>query len=789
MDNRTDKRFKARFHFGLTGAMVPLFWSFIAILVLAVITGGLLYWKAKSVVEQTVDHTNRAMLGQLRELADGRLNEIELLEQQIAMHPKLSRILNGTDQRTGQDSFSVVEFAGDLSRYKSLSRFVTDFFIYVPQSGMMLGPSVKTNPQILFDSVYRYEGRSSADWIAELGQKRPYRTIEPAVPVRNGMNQTQSIITYIYSLASAENAKSNASLLIMVNEEELRHMFEPLAEAGKGSIYVIDPADRVISATSAERRDIRFSYEAMPGDSGRLEYNENGQAMVLSYSTSAVNGWKYVLAVPRDIFLDQVNTVKKWALVLLCIAAFGGAAASFYLAYRNYVPLRDLVRGVVHGNGRETKRGMNEYELLKSTIESVRLNESELREKLSQHAPVIRNNFLQRLVRGYVEETELGSDSLQLMGVRFLSSSFAVVLLDVGENSESGGDRDEREWPFISFIISNIAAELANEAHQGYVTEMERGRMALLVNFRGERLEQAVQDLASIMEQLIFVLEHRFHLRLTEGRSGIVHETGLLGEAFREALRQLAKGAPVEAEAAAAMLAADGGGLQASYDYPLEVEQQLVNLIRSGDEEKTIKLLEALYTENAGSRTVSPAYGLFLFHALAGTLLRIVQHMPQADPAVRERLLLSGAWSGTGEQELHSRFLRLQEDYRAVCRQWKAGRSDQGELMIKEIRRFVQAHYGDNMLSVGQIADHLGITQPYLSAFFKKATGQNIADCIAAVRIVEAKRLLAETTLTVAQIAAMVGYANDIGFIRFFRKIVGITPGAYRTNLESDCSS
>ncbi|MDF2923582.1 MAG: transcriptional regulator, AraC family [Paenibacillaceae bacterium] len=786
MDKQAGKRFG--FRFGLTGAMVPLFWSYIVILLLAVITGGLLYWKAKDVVERTVDHTNTAMLGQLRELADSRLNEIELLEQQIAMHPKLYRILNSSDLTTGQGAFEAVEFTGDLHRYKNLSRFVYDYYIYIPKSGIMIGPNVKTSPEILFDNVYRFDGQDSGDWVAEFEQKRHYRTMKPAVKVRNDMNQTRSIISYMFSIAGSESSSVSATLLIMVDEEELRHMFLPLAEAGGGSIYLVDPEDRIISTTSQAKDDIRFSYGAMPGNSGKLEYRENGRDMVLSYSTSSVNGWKYVLAVPRDIFLNQVNLVKKWAIILLCISSFGGAAASFYLAYRNYVPLRDLVRGVMSGSGREAKRGMNEYELLKGMIESARLTESELRERLSQHAPIIRNNFLQRFIRGYVEETELGGDSLQAMGVRFLSTCYAVILLDVEKSKEDSDDKDEQEWPFISFVISNIATELANVAHLGYVTEMERGRLALLINFREERLPQAEQDITSLMDKLVFLLERRFHLRLSVGRSGIVHETGMLGEAFREALRRLDKTGAAAGEAVSAAMEA-GSNLQARYDYPLEVEQQLVNLVKSGEEDKTLKLLAALYQENADSRAVAPAYGYCLLHAMAGTLLRIVQNTAQAEPVVLERLLLSGDWQGAGEQQLNERFLQLQEDYRIICRQWKAGRSNQGEMMIKEIRRFVNAHYGDNMLSVGKIADHLEITQPYLSAFFKKATGQNIADFIASVRIAQAKRLLAETTCTVAQIAEMVGYANDIGFIRFFRKSEGITPGAYRTNVASDRSS
>ena len=40
--------------------------------------------------------------------------------------------------------------------------------------------------------------------------------------------------------------------------------------------------------------------------------------------------------------------------------------------------------------------------------------------------------------------------------------------------------------------------------------------------------------------------------------------------------------------------------------------------------------------------------------------------------------------------------------------------------------------------------------------------------------------LLKNNKYTVFQIANMVGYSNDIGFIRVFKKLEGITPGKFR---------
>ena len=62
----------------------------------------------------------------------------------------------------------------------------------------------------------------------------------------------------------------------------------------------------------------------------------------------------------------------------------------------------------------------------------------------------------------------------------------------------------------------------------------------------------------------------------------------------------------------------------------------------------------------------------------------------------------------------------------------------------------------------------------------QKALGRSIHQEIIGARIDSARRLLRDTTLTVAAIAAETGFANSQRFYAAFRGVQGITPEAYR---------
>jgi YesN/AraC family two-component response regulator len=136
-------------------------------------------------------------------------------------------------------------------------------------------------------------------------------------------------------------------------------------------------------------------------------------------------------------------------------------------------------------------------------------------------------------------------------------------------------------------------------------------------------------------------------------------------------------------------------------------------------------------------------------------------------------------------QTVEEAHVKVKEIYKTICMHVKANRTDHNTRIMNAIITYIDHNYADSMLSSAAVAEELNITPQYLSSFFKKQKGENLTDYIAKIRIEHSKLLLTETKLTVSEIARRIGYASEVGLIRIFKKYEGITPGKYRTNLDS----
>ncbi|MET7304017.1 AraC family transcriptional regulator [Embleya sp. NPDC005575] len=87
--------------------------------------------------------------------------------------------------------------------------------------------------------------------------------------------------------------------------------------------------------------------------------------------------------------------------------------------------------------------------------------------------------------------------------------------------------------------------------------------------------------------------------------------------------------------------------------------------------------------------------------------------------------------------------------------------------------------------TVGAYAAQLGVSVGHLNHAVKSATGRTPGRIIRQTQVVEAKRLLAGSDLTVRQVADRVGFADPAYFCRFFRRETGSTPGEYRREINA----
>ena len=73
-----------------------------------------------------------------------------------------------------------------------------------------------------------------------------------------------------------------------------------------------------------------------------------------------------------------------------------------------------------------------------------------------------------------------------------------------------------------------------------------------------------------------------------------------------------------------------------------------------------------------------------------------------------------------------------------------------------------------------------------LCRIFRQATGITVARYLVSYRLAEAKKLLVDTDLQIAVIAANCGFDSSSHFCIVFRQYEGITPKEFRRNTRSD---
>lgn len=108
----------------------------------------------------------------------------------------------------------------------------------------------------------------------------------------------------------------------------------------------------------------------------------------------------------------------------------------------------------------------------------------------------------------------------------------------------------------------------------------------------------------------------------------------------------------------------------------------------------------------------------------------------------------------------------------------------QSENYVDFVLQYFHLNY-HGPISIGELAELLGISQPYLFRIFKTATGKSPKQYLSDYRFLQAKKLLRETTLSIGQVAASVGYLDALAFSKFFALHQGVSPQKYRQDIAA----
>ncbi|WP_128544196.1 helix-turn-helix domain-containing protein [Larkinella soli] len=138
----------------------------------------------------------------------------------------------------------------------------------------------------------------------------------------------------------------------------------------------------------------------------------------------------------------------------------------------------------------------------------------------------------------------------------------------------------------------------------------------------------------------------------------------------------------------------------------------------------------------------------------------------------------------------HLHLLLLQAGYLHRLRHPEVALSDEPARPARLVRAFeglIEQHFyeaavrrNSQLLSIGEIADQLNVSTNYLGDVVKRETGVHPSHFIQHRTVMEAKSLLKNTDLSVAEVGYRLGFSDHAYFARFFRKVAGLSPSSFR---------
>ncbi len=174
-------------------------------------------------------------------------------------------------------------------------------------------------------------------------------------------------------------------------------------------------------------------------------------------------------------------------------------------------------------------------------------------------------------------------------------------------------------------------------------------------------------------------------------------------------------------------------------------------------------------------------------------LLRLRAHVRVLVAVITSQAVLDGMdWAAASSREMLilSRIEKAQ-DVESVCYEvaemvlahFRASQVEDSRLPLSDkIVQWLQGHYHERA-TLREAAQAVGASVSAVSHRLPQETGKTFRQLRLALRIAEAKRLLAETDMEISAIAGACGFTDQSHFTRHFRHQINMTPGCFRRML------
>jgi AraC family transcriptional regulator len=106
----------------------------------------------------------------------------------------------------------------------------------------------------------------------------------------------------------------------------------------------------------------------------------------------------------------------------------------------------------------------------------------------------------------------------------------------------------------------------------------------------------------------------------------------------------------------------------------------------------------------------------------------------------------------------------------------------------KRALAYIEANLGSK-IAIGEVADLVALSKNHFSRAFKQSLGSSPMTYVATRRVERAKLMMTSSRERLSDIAVACGFADQSHLNRYFRRVVGISPGLWRRSVAASTAS
>ncbi|WP_207649331.1 AraC family transcriptional regulator [Clostridium grantii] len=713
-----------------------------------------------------------SILEQTSQVLDTRIGEIEGIFYEYMSNIEVSKFLYLEDPLIKKDIYPIIETRNSLYNYSLYNKFILGTYVFFKKSNLVLARDLTEYSNVFYEDYLSYEGMKYEDFYENLLYKGKGRECLPEQIIEY-KGRKVSVVTFIQQIGKYTDSKG--AIVLLVNNTEIKELLSGVDVCGGGIAYITDEEGKLISTVSTMDKEFNIEDVKIKGDKFVSRQEINGVDMLVTFTTSNFNGWRYVAVQPYNIVMEKVIIIKRitWLIFFATLAA--GIILSYYLAKRSSKPIMSILQEIEKNIGVDIK-DTNNYDFIKMGIRNLMDSSEIMSLAIKEQKIMLRNQIYNRILKGDINSEKeietlllnLNDDNL-LKYDKYVVIIASVTLAEECQETINIEDMEKKRIAFREVIVSKILEE-------AFISDMEDGKILILTGFheKEKSIKLRIQEIIKFLDN---TAKETLELDVTYYVGGLYEELSNVFRSYQESKYLIDNFGHKSLEKI--QWYNENNRTKLFYYYPLEIETRLINCTKAGEKEEVEKILKEIYEENMSNRNLSPTKTKTLAIELWGSLLKVTENLNlEEDSAISGEInkLNKSIYKCEGIQLMN----QVSKIYYMICNEVMDSKKSNNQDLKHKLIKYINDNYKDPDLSLTKLGEEHGFSNVYLSHFFKEQTGESFSNYLERIRMEQAQKLLNETDLNINIISEKVGYYTSATFCRAYKRRNGISPNNSR---------